>query len=71
MPRKTISYKDSGVDIDANTAWIRKIQSTMAATHGPQVLGQAGAFVGMFRLDEGRRSGKQTRQPVLVGCDRS
>ena len=64
----TISYKDSGVDIDANTAWVRRIRAAVTGTHGPRVLGHPGAFAGMFQLEEGGRSSKKYHRPVLVGC---
>ncbi len=67
MGNVKLSYKDSGVDIDANTRWVERIQSAMKSTHGPEVIGQAGGFAGLFRLDRvnGHRAMKQ---PVLVGC---
>jgi len=68
MPRKTLSYKDSGVDIDSNTRWVDKIQSAMHATHSPRVIGHAGAFAGMFQLNPSSRSGSRYTNPVLVAC---
>jgi len=67
MGKKSISYKQSGVDIDANARWVNAIQSVMRSTHGPRVLGKPGAFAGMFRLNGGR-SATSYRRPVLVGC---
>lgn len=69
MRRGPITYKSSGVDVSANTVWVRKIQSAMVSTHGPQVLGSGGAFAGMFSLANGEAPGGPTyRRPVLVGC---
>jgi phosphoribosylformylglycinamidine cyclo-ligase len=62
-PTKTLSYKDSGVDINANARWINRIQSAMNATHGPQVLSQPGAFAGLFDISK-----STPKNPVLVGC---
>jgi phosphoribosylformylglycinamidine cyclo-ligase len=44
---------------------VRRIQAAMASTHGPQVMGKAGAFAGMFRLNG---AGRELKKPVLVGC---
>ncbi len=68
MPQKTLSYKDSGVDIDSNTRWIDKIQSAMHATHSPRVIGHAGAFAGMFQLHASAGSAGRYDKPVLVAC---
>ncbi len=67
VDRQSFSYKDSGVDIDANAVWVKRIQSAMGSTYGPRVLSSAGAFAGMFRLSNGNR-GNDYKQPVLVGC---
>ncbi|NOT00310.1 MAG: phosphoribosylformylglycinamidine cyclo-ligase [Phycisphaerales bacterium] len=65
MAKRTISYRDAGVDIDGNTRWVKRIQSAMGTTHGPRVINRPGAFAGLFQLN-GR--GRRYRDPVLVGC---
>ena len=68
MNAKSISYKDSGVDLKANAAWVERIQAAMRSTHGPSVLGCPGAFAGLFRFDHGAKARSAYRRPVLVGC---
>ncbi len=68
MGSAKLSYKDSGVDIDANAVWVDRIQAAMQRTHGPRVLSQAGGFTGLFRLGTGGDGKKAYRNPVLVGC---
>lgn len=65
MAKRTISYRETGVDIDANTRWVKRIQSAMGTTYGPRVINRPGAFAGLFQLN-GR--GRRYRDPVLVGC---
>lgn len=63
-----LSYRQSGVDIDANTVWVSRIQSALRSTNGPRVISKAGAFAGMFRLDDSNRFKRNYSKPVLVGC---
>jgi phosphoribosylformylglycinamidine cyclo-ligase len=63
--QRTITYKDSGVDITANDRMVDLIKPVISKTLGPQVLGQHGGFAGLFRLAAGRQKYKD---PVLVGC---
>ncbi|MHC4441979.1 MAG: phosphoribosylformylglycinamidine cyclo-ligase [Planctomycetota bacterium] len=67
--RKSITYKDSGVDIDAGDRLVELIKPLVRQTYGPQVLGNLGGFAGMLQLD-GRldlfRKGR--KDPVLVAC---
>ncbi len=65
-----ISYKDSGVDIQANTRWVRAIRAAMRSTYGPRVPKQKhGAFAGLFRLDYDEALFRRNyKRPVLVGC---
>lgn len=70
-PRKTngLTYAQSGVDIAAGDRVVDLIKSSMRRTHGPRVLGQHGAFAGMFRLDFNERLFQRNyRDPVLVAC---
>ncbi len=48
----SLSYQKAGVDIDAGDAVVRAIGSSVAATHGPQVLRGLGHFGGFFRIGE-------------------
>ncbi len=67
--KKTITYKDSGVDIDANDVMVDLIKPLVRSTYGPRVFGKHGGFAGLFRLDTDKSRFKRNyRQPVLVGC---
>ena len=47
-----ITYKNSGVDVDANTQWVSAIESAMRSTYGPRVYkGRHGSFAGLFKLN--------------------
>lgn len=66
MPRsspskKPLSYRDSGVDIDAGNALIERIKPAVKRTFRPGVLGGIGGFGALFELPLDRY-----RQPVLV-----
>ncbi|MFC1484295.1 phosphoribosylformylglycinamidine cyclo-ligase [Candidatus Neomarinimicrobiota bacterium] len=57
----SLSYKASGVDIDAGEAAIRRIKKLAKDTHGPQVLSGLGGFGGLYQFPTDRY-----HQPVLV-----
>jgi len=65
-----ITYKQSGVDVHANTRWVAAIESAMKSTYGPRVpRARHGGFAGMFRLDfEERLFRRNYKKPLLVGC---
>jgi len=64
-----ISYKQSGVSIDANDQMVRRIYSAVASTFGPRVIESRDGFAGMFRLDYDERLFKRNyKNPVLVAC---
>ncbi len=64
---KYISYKESGVSIDAGEEMVRQIHSAVASTFGPRVIESRNAFAGMFRLDYDERLFKRNyKNPVLV-----
>lgn len=66
---RSLTYKDSGVDIDAGDAVVDRIKKIVRRTHNSRVLGRHGDFAGMFRLDYGERLfRKNYRDPVLVAC---
>ncbi|MEM9172896.1 MAG: phosphoribosylformylglycinamidine cyclo-ligase [Pseudomonadota bacterium] len=56
-----LTYKDSGVDIDAGNRLVKRIADRCAATHRPEVLTGLGGFGGLFQLDLSRFN-----NPVLV-----
>jgi phosphoribosylformylglycinamidine cyclo-ligase len=55
------AYARAGVDIDLGNRVKRGLARQLARTHGPEVLGEAGGFGGLFRADF-----KGLREPVLV-----
>ena len=65
-----VTYKDSGVDIDAGNAAVERIASHVQSTYTEQVLtGSHGGFAGLFRLDypPGILE-RDYKDPVLVAC---
>jgi len=67
---RPVTYRDSGVDIAANTRWVGAIESAMRSTYGPRVFGDRhGGFAGLFRLDFDEDLFRRNyRRPMLVGC---
>lgn len=64
-----MTYAGAGVDIDAGDKSVELIEHMMRRTHGPRVLGQHGAFAGMFRLDYNEKLFKRNyKDPVLIAC---
>ena len=65
-----VTYKDSGVDIDAGNAAVERIASHVQSTYTPQVLtGSHGGFAGLFRLDYPPGILESDyKDPVLVAC---
>lgn len=59
--RAPLTYKASGVDIDAGEELVQRIRAAVARTRRPEVLGGLGGFGGLFKLPVDRY-----RQPVLV-----
>ncbi|MEK6675047.1 MAG: phosphoribosylformylglycinamidine cyclo-ligase [Planctomycetota bacterium] len=66
----TITYKQAGVDIEANTRWVAAIKRAMQSTHGRRVCDRRhGGFAGLFRLEaNGSSTKRRYRKPILVGC---
>jgi phosphoribosylformylglycinamidine cyclo-ligase len=58
---ESLSYRDSGVDIDAGNQLIERIKPAVAKTQRPGVLAGLGGFGALFELPV-----DQYRQPVLV-----
>ncbi len=68
-PGASLTYRDSGVDIDAGEEMVDRIGPLVRRTFGPRVMGSFGGFVGMFRLDYNERLFKRNyADPVLVAC---
>jgi len=59
--RKRLSYRDAGVDIDAQDDALRRIRSLVQATRTPGVLADIGSFGGLFAPDLAGLA-----EPVLV-----
>lgn len=58
--KKSLSYKDAGVDIDAGNALVDRIKDVCKKTHRPEVLGNIGGFGALFDLPTGYE------EPALV-----
>lgn len=54
-----LTYKDSGVDIDAGNQFVENIKKSVRSTYIPGVLGDLGGFGGLFEL-------AKYKNPVLV-----
>ena len=57
-----ISYKESGVDIDAGNSLVEKIKPVVKETFNENVVGGIGSFAGAFRLPGGYK------KPVLLSA---
>ncbi len=57
----SLSYRDSGVDIDAGNELVERIKPAIKATHRPGCVGNIGGFGGLFELPLDRY-----RNPLLV-----
>lgn len=57
----SLSYRDAGVDIDAQDAALERIKSSVAATRTPGVLSELGSFGGLFAVDFAAM-----KEPILV-----
>jgi len=60
-PRKPLSYRAAGVDIDRGNRLARRIARIAEATHRPEVIAGVGGFASLFELPAGRY-----RRPLLV-----
>ena len=67
---KTVSYKDSGVDIDKGNEFVARIGQAVRRTWGPEVVSSYGAFSGMFALNSNILPlfKRTLNEPVLVAC---
>ena len=57
-----ISYKDSGVDIDAGNSLVERIKPVVKETFNENVIGGIGSFAGAFKLPKGYKN------PVLLSA---
>ncbi len=60
-PARPLSYRDSGVDIDAGNALVERIKPAVARTRRPGVMSGLGGFGALFELPL-----NEFREPVLV-----
>ncbi len=61
MSNERITYKDSGVDIDAGNTFVKMIKPLVKATSRPEVMADIGGFGGLFSLNASKY-----KNPVLV-----
>lgn len=61
MNEARITYKDSGVDIDAGNSFVKLIKPFVKATSRPEVMADIGGFGGLFSLNSSKY-----KNPVLV-----
>ena len=59
--KKSLSYRDAGVDIDAGNELVERIKPAVKKTMRPEVLTGLGGFGALFRIDPARWS-----EPLLV-----
>lgn len=59
--KQTLTYADSGVNIDAGNAFVSRIKNAVASTKRPEVIGGLGGFGALFKADF-----SQMDEPVLV-----
>lgn len=65
----SLTYKEAGVSIAANTRWVDAIRACMTATYDPRVMNRHNAFAGLYRLDYDEQLFRRNyRKPVLVAC---
>ena len=55
MKSNSLTYADSGVNLQAADELVDRIKPYVRSTYGPRVLGKHGAFAGCFRLDYNER----------------
>jgi phosphoribosylformylglycinamidine cyclo-ligase len=61
VSEERITYKDSGVDIDAGNTFVKMIKPLVKATSRPEVMADIGGFGGLFSLNTAKY-----QNPVLV-----
>ena len=69
QPTAPMTYRQSGVDIQAGDEMVDMIRPLVERTYNPRVMGTYGGFAGMFRLDYNEKLFKRNyKEPVLIGC---
>ena len=66
--KKTLSYEQAGVSIDANDEMVRRIGRSLQSTYGPRVINLENGFAGLFRIDSDKTFKKNYKHPMLVAC---
>lgn len=61
MSERSLTYRDSGVDIEAGHALVKRIRPAAERTRRPEVLGNLGGFGSLFRFPT-----EQYHDPILV-----
>ncbi|HEX21637.1 MAG TPA: phosphoribosylformylglycinamidine cyclo-ligase, partial [Actinobacteria bacterium] len=61
MNSRRLTYKQSGVDIEAGKKAVDLIKAMVKRTNRPEVMGELGGFGGLFALNNGKYE-----KPVLV-----
>jgi phosphoribosylformylglycinamidine cyclo-ligase len=61
-PRKGLTYREAGVDIDAGDALVERIKGHVKRTMRPEVLTDLGGFAGLCGMPKGYKN------PLLVAC---
>jgi len=61
-PRKGLTYREAGVDIDAGDALVERIKGHVKRTMRPEVMTDLGGFAGLCGLPKGYKN------PLLVAC---
>ena len=59
--KKSMTYRDAGVDIDAGNQLIEKIKPFVARTHRAEAISSLGGFGGLFALES-----EKYKKPILV-----
>ena len=59
--KKSLTYKDAGVDIDEGDALVDDIVPSIKKTHRKEVMSNLGGYAGLFALDL-----KKYPEPILV-----
>ncbi len=63
LPDMTLSYRDSGVDLELYEQAMGRIPALLARTNTPRVMPLPGGFAGLFKLQD---AAHKYRDPVLV-----
>src|SRR5262245_12618744 len=68
-PKKSVSYRDAGLDLEVYEKTIAGIGPLLRRTNTPRVLDGFGGFASLFSLDfNSRLFARNYRRPVLISC---